>query len=313
MIIGVILVLLLIFGGIGFAMYYAIKKTDPNNLDKSVNPNIDTTQNFIPFEDIKDGVIHLGGHRYRAIIECSSTNYNLKTEKEKEIIEVSYQRFLNSLTFPISIFIQTKVIDNSKMLESLKSDIEEVIKEYPYMAEYADNYLKEMANLYEYIGNNKQKKKYIIVPYEEALNLTNLSDEEKYDYSINELYKRCLIIIDNLTPVGIKCKILNTKEIVELIYSIYHRDNYSDIDALINGEYTSLLVNGENKLEKLNSDAKLDLILYEAEEKIKNDLIDRNVPDFIKDNAVKVIEELEKIRDVFAGYYKDDKKGGELS
>lgn len=306
-----IFLLLLLFGGIGFAIYYQIKKTDPNNFDKTVDPNIETAQEFLPFEDLKDGAIHLGGHRYRAVLECSSVNYNLKTEKEKEIIEVSFQRFVNSITFPIVVFTQTKVMDNSKMLESLKNDIQEVINEYPFMSEYASIHLNDMAHLYDHIGNNKQKKKYIIVPYEEAINLTNLSDEEKYEYSINELYKRCLIIADNLSAVGIKCRILNTKEISELIYSIFHRDNYSDIDAIIDGEYTSLLVQGENRLEKLNADARIDIILHEAEEKLKNDLLLLNAPDFLKENAKKCISELEKLRDAFAGYYKDDKKGGE--
>ena len=103
-----VLLLLCLFGGLGFAVYYQLKKTDPSKLDTSTVDDISTAQEFLPFDDIKDGMIILGGHKYRAVIECSSTNYNLKTDKEKEIIEISFQRFVNSLTFPINLLYSNK-------------------------------------------------------------------------------------------------------------------------------------------------------------------------------------------------------------
>ena len=66
----------------------------------------------------------MGGHDYRLVIECSSTNYNLKTDTEREMIELSFQKLLNSLTFPITIFIQTKVLDNTKILSQMEEETE---------------------------------------------------------------------------------------------------------------------------------------------------------------------------------------------
>lgn len=304
--IGILLFILLI-GGMGLAVFFVLKKTDPKKVDTSLVTNITTAQEFLPFEEIKDGMICLGLHKYRAIIECSSTNYNLKTDKEKEIIEISFQRFLNSLTFPIVFYIQTKIIDNSKMLESLKEELLETIKTYPQLEEYADAFFVKMANLNANIGNNIQKKKYIIVPFEEAINLANLSDEEKYSYSSKELYNRASMIVDGLSAVGVKGKILNTEELYELVYSTYHKDNYLQFENIASGEFLSIITEAKDaRIHSITDDAKLDWILYEAQMRINNEMLNENVPDFIRANCEKTIRDLDNLRDNIGAYYKEN-------
>lgn len=313
-IMAIIVVFILVFGGAGFAVYLQLKKTDPNNIDTSISSEIDTAQDFLPFEDIRDGMINLGGHKYRAIIECSSTNYNLKTDKEKEIIELSFQRFINSLTFPITFFIQTKVLDNSKMLEKLQEELEETIKKYPQMEEYANVYINEMMNLSSYIGNNKQKKKYIIVPFEEGINLGNLNDREKYEYSSKELYNRANVLIDGLSSVGVKAQILETKDLAEVIYSVYHKDNFSHVENIVNGEFMSLMTESPiNREEAITDDARIDWILYEAQMRIKNELMSKNLSDFMQKDFENTVVEIDKLRDQVGGHFKvkpsmDDKQ-----
>lgn len=304
---GVILIVIfvLVFGGMGFAVYKVLNATDPKKMDTSTNDDITTAQEFLPFEDIKDGMILLGGHKYRAVVEASSTNYNLKTDKEKELIEISFQRFLNSLTFPVTFYIQTKVIDNSKMLNLLQEEMKSAIGQFPHLEDYANIYFNEMNNLNGYIGNNKQKKKYVIVPYEEAINLPNLSNEEKYDYSVKELYTRASIIVDGLGSIGVKAKILDTKELAELVYSTYHKDNYSQIENITNGDFLTMMTEGEErKMENLTEDAKLDWILYEAQMRLQTELLGETVPSFIKENVERSISDINKLRDEVSGYYK---------
>jgi hypothetical protein len=304
---GVILLIafLAVFGGMGYAVYRVLSKTDPKKIDTSTVDTITTAQEFLPFEDIKDGMILLGGHNYRAVVEGSSTNYNLKTDKEKELIEISFQRFLNSLTFPITFFVQTKVIDNTKMLNLLEEEMKSAIGTFPHLEDYANIYLHEMTNLNGYIGNNKQKKKYVIIPYEEATNLPNLSDEEKYDYSLKELYTRASIIVDGLGSIGVKAKILDTKELAELVYSTYHKDNYSQVENITNGEFLTLMTEGEDrKIENLTEDAKLDWILYEAQMRLQTELMGETIPGFIKENVERSIADINRLRDEVSGYYK---------
>lgn len=300
-----IIVFVGVIGGMIFAVMRVLAKTDPKKMDTSTVDTITTAQEFLPFEDIKDGMIVLGGHKYRAVVEASSTNYNLKTDKEKELIEMSFQRFLNSLTFPVTFYVQTKVMDNSKMMNILHEEMKASIAEFPQLEEYASIYYNEMTNLNGHIGNNKQKKKYIIVPYEEAINLQNLSDEEKYEESYKELMTRSSIIVDGLSSVGVRAKVLDTKEIFELIYSTYYKDNYTQVENIVNGEFLSLLVQSEsNKLANLNPDQQIDWILYDAQMRLQTELLGESVPDFIKANVEIAISEINKLRDEVSGYYK---------
>ena len=145
--------------------------------------SIASAQEFLPFEDITNNMIILGNHKYRAVLSCSSTNYQLKTAAEREQIEMAFQRFLKTITFPVTIFMQTKVIDNTARLTDLKEDVSKTINDFPNMTAYAEQYLKDMANLNQAIGNNQQKKRYIIVTYDDAGALGTLSDEEKNIYA----------------------------------------------------------------------------------------------------------------------------------
>ncbi|WCK56943.1 hypothetical protein PP175_27405 (plasmid) [Aneurinibacillus sp. Ricciae_BoGa-3] len=300
-----LVVFILVFGGMIYAVMKQLNKTDPTKADTSTVDNISTAQEFLPFEDIKDNMIIMGGHKYRAVIEASSTNYNLKTDNEKELIEISFQRFLNSLTFPVTFYIQTKVMDNTKMLSLMEEELKAAVKQFPNLEDYANIYYSEMSNLNSYIGNNKQKKKYIIVPYEEAITLADLSDDEKYDYSVKELHTRASIIVDGLSSVGVKAKILDTKELAELVYSTYHKDNYAQVENIVNGDFLSLLTQStERKIENLTEDAKLDWILYEAQMRLKTELLGETVPDFIRVNVEKAIADLDRLRDQTSGYYR---------
>ena len=300
--IGLIIIITLVFVGVLVGMIFAVKhqlkKTDTESTDTSNQNNIETAQDFLPFKNIKDGVIDMGGHDYRTIIKCSSTNYNLKTDKEKEIIELSFQRFLNSLTFPITFFIQTKILDNTKMLNQMQEELKKVVKEHPQMEAYANNYYEEMSNLSEYTGNNKKKEKYIIVPFNEAVTLEKLSDEEKYEYSIKEVKQRALMLTDGLSSMGVKAELLDTEGLADLVYSTYHKDNFGHYENIVNGEFLSLIVEEERNLEEnLTNDMRADWILYEAQMRFKNELTDKEIPDYLKVEYEKAIKELDKLRE----------------
>lgn len=307
MVFAIIAVFISIFGLIGGLTYWKIKNTDPTTTDSSSKSNIETAQDFLPFEEIKDNVIHLGLHQYRAVIKCNSINYSLKTEKEQDVIELSYQRFLNSLNHPISMFIQTKEMDNSLMMKSLKDDIEKSIEEFPILSEYGQIFYENMGNIYNEIGNNKEKNKYIIVPFNDAILLTNSSEEEKYEYSLKEIQSRVQLIIDGLQSVGIQAKALNTNEIIDLVYSAYHKDNASQIKNIIDGDYLSMTVTGEDKMSNVTDEGRLDWIIYEAQIRLENELLNNNgVNKNIKNKTLKAINNLNEIRDDLAGFYKTE-------
>lgn len=302
----IVCVMLVIFGAMGAFVYFILKKTDPKSQDSSERNNIRTAQEFLPFEDIRNNMIVLGNHKYRAVLLCSSTNYQLKTSGEREQIELSFQRFLNSITFPITFFMQTKVIDNSKRLEDLQHEIEGTVREFPNISNYAEQYLKDMVNLNQIIGNNQQKKRYIIVTYDDAGSLGTLSDEEKAVHAEKELRHRCESIIGNLQAVGVRAEILRTPDLIELIYSCYYRDDYSYAEAIAKNEPFSLFVSGEeDKFKDIPKMKMLDLLLGETVKKIELANIDS------EPSGKMVLKELENIREKYAGYFNDTNEEGE--
>jgi len=301
--------MVLMFGAIGAFVFFMIKKLDPQNKDTSENPHITEAQEFLPFEDISNNMIILPNHRYRAVLSCSSTNYQLKTAGEREQIEMSFQRFLNTITFPITFFLQTKVIDNTERMKALAKDAERTVAEFPNMVNYAEQYQKDMANLNQVIGNNQQKKRYIIVTYDDSGDLNTLSDEEKVIHAEKEILHRCNGLISNLQSVGVKATVLNTAELIELVYSCYYRDDYSYAEAIADKEPFAMFVSGEDdKFKNLPKAKLLDLILGEAINKIEFSNVDADP------GGRKTLEELKKLRDTYAGYFKEEsEKEGDMN
>lgn len=300
-----IVILLLLFvlfvGGISALLFFIVKKLDPMNGDKSESDSLSIAQDFLPFDDIRSGMIVLPNHCYRAAIECSSLNYDLKTDGERDQIEMSFQQFINSLSFPITIFLQTKEIDNSRRIESLKADVKTTLVEFPSMKTYADQYIRDMENLSARIGNNQQKKRYIIIAYDEASQLGELSDGEKAAYAAKELLNRCNSVINSLDAVGVQSHKMNTAELIELLYSCYNRENFSYAEAIASNDAFSMFVDGDDdKFKDLPRVGMLDLILGESINRIRTNGIDNDK------NGQAVLVQLEALRKKYAGYFEEE-------
>lgn len=300
----VILIMVVVFGGMIAGMVAIIRKFDPARNDSINKADTTKAQDFLPFEDITNNMIVLGNHRYRSVISCSSTNYQLKTNGEREQIEMSFQRFLNTISFPITFFLQTKTIDNTERLRELDKDIEVVTAEFPNMTNYAEAYREAMQTLNQSIGNNQQKKRYIIVTYDDSGTLSTLSDEEKVIHAEKEIKQRCHAIINNLQSVGVKANIMKTAELIELIYSCYYRDDYSYAQAISDKEPFSLFVEGEqDHFKNIPKTKMLDLILGETINQIQLANIDTDPA------GKKTLMEIEELREKYAGYFQEDRGG----
>ena len=58
-----------------------------------------STQNFLQFSQIKEGVMMLKNKSFRGILMISSVNFDLKSEDEQNAIIYQFQSFLNSSDF----------------------------------------------------------------------------------------------------------------------------------------------------------------------------------------------------------------------
>lgn len=258
--------------------------------------NLKTAQDFLPFVDVEDDVIDLGGFKYRILVECSSINYALKTDTEQDIIEGSFRKFLNAIQFPISFFIQTKEINYGNIISGLREDIDDAIEDYPQLSEYAEYYYTQIIHLKESMGNTKQKKKYIIIPYEEAVSMTELSGPEKKSYSIKEIHNRANQIIDGLNGLGLVAHIVTTKEVVELLYSMYHRDDDSFVETIGSGEYLTDIVGNGKPPEQTDELKQAIEILQEAENRFRVKIIDHKLPTEANELFNAITQDLSKLK-----------------
>ena len=300
-----IILLIVFFIIVGFGVLMVYKKlqiTDPSKVDTSTKDTVEIASEFLPFKDINDGVIDLGLHNYRAVIEVGSLNYNLRTEQEQDIVESGFGRFINSIQSPLVLYVQTRKIDNRKIIRDTREDARKAVSKYPAMRSYAESYLMELEQLNETIGNNKQKKKYIIVPYNGALELENMSDAEKKEYSLGELRNKCMYIKDGIEAIGLRAEILDTRGLCSLIYSAYHKDDSSDFENIANGDLLSLIVSGTDNIQRdISPSARMDWILYEAQNRINAEIFNKNLTEEEENEYQKIYANIAYLRNKESG------------
>lgn len=199
----------------------------------------DSTLRFLPIGEIHDDTVILKDGSLRAIVEVTSINFSLKSEQEQDAIILSYQNFLNSLEFPIQIYIRSKKLELDDYITSLKGI--SMNQENQLLKNQTQEYIAFISKLVEF-ADIMEKKFYCIVPYSpnaatvtkgawqtflDAINpddsvlkyksrLKNFVDNKK------KLVQRSSVIQSGLENCGLQTRVLSTKELIQLYYSIYN-------------------------------------------------------------------------------------------
>ncbi len=201
------------------------------------NKEIGSTQDALRFAEIRDGTVVLKDSNLRKILLCSSINFSLKSEQEQNAIIFSYQNFLNSLDFPIQILMQSKKLDLSNYLAKLDGRANEQTNELLRLqtTDYIE-FIKRLINL----ANIMDKRFYVVVPYLVPPKMATpkiplgkkeappaiLSEDEFNQYS-KEMDQRVQVIQSGLGSIGIRSALLNTQQIIELLYGVYNPEEAS--------------------------------------------------------------------------------------
>lgn len=260
----VILVAVLLF----ITMKEKNKAKDVNNLKKA-DDEVEATRakksifKFMEFDTIEDNmIVQDGGKRYLMVIECKGVNYDLLSGVEKNSIEQGFIGFLNTLKFEIQMYVQTRKVNlaqsTMKYRERLKAiEIDMIEEEQKYQnllrsnTATRDEILKELKevtkkkNLYEYgkdiIENTEQmssdsdlttKEYYIVVPYytDEITSAGDYDKREIGSMAFSELYTRAQSLVNALTECDVRGKILSSKELIELLFISYNREQHDTYD-----------------------------------------------------------------------------------
>ena len=101
---------------------------------KSVVPQNYTKESifkFMEFDKIDDNmIIQKDGKRFLMVIECQGINYDLMSGLEKNSVEQGFLQFLNTLRYPIQIYVQTRTVNLGSSINTYKERVDEISKQY---------------------------------------------------------------------------------------------------------------------------------------------------------------------------------------
>ena len=180
----------------------------------------------------------------RMVVRVHALNFNLKSTEEQDAILMSYQRFLNSLNFPIQIIIRSLKVDIEAYINRLKNLA--LKQPNPMLQEQTYKYIDFLTNLID-LAQIMKKEFYIVVPFDlennESVRKTDifgvfksfwsaLSQEESVaDIRMNRIrteklrkgnFERLTTIKMTLESIGLKAEEVKKDELVKLIYNYYN-------------------------------------------------------------------------------------------
>ena len=338
----VILALILLLGLVAILLIYKIrKKEEPQEniqiKDKTENPNlitrtgkaINSIYKFMEFDEVTDNmIIRKNRQQYVMVIQCKGINYDLLSEDEKNAVEAGFVEFLNTLRFPVQLYIQTRTLNLSEILNEYDKRIEDInsqiikinsqiqmaqargnleaVNRLQFEKKRKENILEYGESIEEYTAkisesrNILQQKTYIVISYftSEYGDVSTYSKEEINDIAFTELYTRAQTLIRALSSAEVSGKVLNSEEIAELLYVAYNRDQserYTLRDAL-NAQYDRLYSTARDVLEekkaRINRQVEEEASRLAAKSLVKADEINKKEKEKrVKERAMEMIDE----------------------
>lgn len=204
------------------------------------------SQEIIPIKEIRDGIFILKDGSLRMVLMTSALNFALKSSNEQTAIIMQYQNFLNSLDFPIQVFIQSRDLYIEPYLETLREREKEQANELLkiQMREYVE-FVKEFVKATNIVSKNF----YVVVPYTPSIietkknpifnlfgnffgkksNKKEVSDQIFEEHKI-QLQQRTDSVAQGLSRIGVRAAPLNTEELIELFYKIYNPSETENVN-----------------------------------------------------------------------------------
>ena len=280
---------------------------------------------FLDFDEILDNmIIRKDRTQYVMVIQCNGVNYDLMSEQEKLSVEEGFVQFLNTLRFPIQLYVQTRSLNLRDIIEeykarvsTLSSDIEKLnakiaqatasgnraVKEkLEFEKRRKENVLEYGMDITEYVSrmssnrNVLQQKTFVVVSYYTAEfggGLDTYSKEEIDSMCFSELYTRCQNVMSALMSSEVTGKILDSEELAELLYVAYNRDDSEiyQLSKALDAQYDALYSTGKDVLEKRKK---------QIDEEIKLEAVDlatESIIDADKLRQPEIVEREEKIKE----------------
>lgn len=217
------------------------KNTKPKTKEtvkKGTKAKAVSTQRYLEFSEVHDNTLILKDGGVRAVLEVSSVNFNLKSEKEQNSIILAYQRFLNALNFPTQILVRSRKLDIDHYLMSLRKKLASI--ENPLLQRQMEEYIEYIGKLVEF-ADIMEKKFFVVVPqnppeaeqvsfFKSFLKkirpddsvLAAIKRKKEYKDLRRELENKIDVVTTGLQNCGLTTRLLTTEEIIRLFYQMYN-------------------------------------------------------------------------------------------
>lgn len=236
----------------------------PTKGGKAPAGSLNSTQNTLQISEIRDGLVIMNDGSFRAVIMCKSINFDLMSPQEREAVEFAYQGFLNSLYFPIQIFIRSQRVDLGPYLQKLDNIRAE--QESMLIALLMEDYITFLSDIAAQT-NIMNKQFYVVIGYPDAnadirrtlktstgffTGLAELFgggktprvviDENSLENAKTELKNRVQAVMQGLLQCGVQSVPLDTQELIELYYSAYNPDTAANQQLTSSDDLTAEVI-----------------------------------------------------------------------
>lgn len=194
------------------------------------------TQEFVDIKDIKDGVVYLKDGGLRKILIVNGINFDLKSSEEQQIILSGFQNFLNTLDFQVQFFIHSRKVNIKSYLRKIKE------REKQETNELLKNQISEYIEFVRsFVEKNPiiTKDFFVVVPYKQTIDAKKAKagilsffgkggddKEKKKQENLSEAIQQLNYRVDEATSgleqIGLRSRVLQDNEIVELFYNLYN-------------------------------------------------------------------------------------------
>lgn len=195
-------------------------------------PLISTTQDEMPIADISDDLVLFKDGGAAIVMETTSLNFGLLSEKEQAAVVYSYAALLNSLSFSIQILIRSQRKDISSYLNYLGEAASKITN--PKLANVMASYkafISEIVKKKNVLG----KRFFIVIPFSPLelgakQSFSTITSKGPLPFSKSYILKKAQIalfpkkdhLIRQAGRLGIKLTQLTTNQLIELYYEYYN-------------------------------------------------------------------------------------------
>lgn len=221
----------------------------------NIVPIQSSTQEHVEILDVLDDIVVIKDGSCAVVLGITAINFDLLSEMEQEAIIYAYAGLLNSLNFTIQIVIRSAIKDVTNYINLIKQQEQKQKKQL--LLEQLKQYHVFVENL---VKDNRvlDKKFYVIIPFtnlELGLAPTigaSFQKTKKLPYPKHHILERAKMnlypkrdhLMRQFARLGLRCKQLNTQQLIELFYGMYNEEAVGQ-RMVLPKEYTAPIVSAK--------------------------------------------------------------------